>query len=46
MGLGVREQRVGTLDWKLRKITIGLLVNYLLINFLEFTVSNQEAEIP
>ena len=39
-------QRAGTLYWKLRKTTIGLRINYLLINFLEFTVSNKEAEIP
>ena len=39
-------QRAGTLYCKLRKTTIGLRINYLLINFLEFTVSNKEAEIP
>ena len=37
---------VGTLDWKLRKTTIGLLINSLLINFLEFTGSDQQTEIP
>ena len=37
---------VGTLDWKLRKTTIYLLINSLLINFLEFTGSDQQTEIP